>query len=591
MRQHSNPVVLFGKFLWNCLDTTRRVLANLFFLLIIIILVALFMRLPTQQEMPLKYNVLKLDLEGIIVEETRLNQALAQAYSDFSDTPKETLLRDIVHVIKQAKQDPNVKAMVLDLDKLARTSLTKLLVIGRALDDFKTANKPLYAYGDYFTQRHYLIASHADYIWLNSAGFVSIDGLGIYTSYYHSALEKAKVKPYIFRVGQYKSAVEPFMRDDMSPESKEAHSALLTDLWAIYQQKVAENRNMPAELLAPPAPQLVARLKQVDGDSTRYALDYGFVDALGSRGKIQDELKQKIMQATNGEEPAFIDFDRYLFKMGSSKKSLHAPSVAVITAEGEIRSGHQPAGVIGDVDINKLFESAIKDENIKAVVLRIDSPGGSAFASEQIRQKMLEVIEAGKPVVVSMGTMAASGGYWIAANAQKIFAEPSSLTGSIGVFSALFSVQETLSTFGIHNDGVGTTSYAAWDINRDLPQPLAEILQLSVEHSYQQFLNVVANGRAMLPNEVDYIAQGRVWSGQAALKIGLVDALGGFEEAIAQAAELASISDQFEVEYLRHQLQPHEQLLSALLTKMPLSLVTPLLKTATTRLRAAISNH
>ncbi len=563
MPHHSNRLLAFFSLLWRMITIIRQAFANLVFLLAVILFIGLYSFWNTKAVMP-EYQALTLDLDGMIVEETSIDSAFQRSYQEFRRLPKIILLRDIIRVIEHAKADEKVQALILDLDYLPATSLTKLMTIARALADFKTSGKPIYAIGDQYDQGSYLLAAHADQIFLNQAGFVLLHGLSVYPSYLHSALEKASVKPYIFRTGKYKSAVEPFIRDDMSPETKAADYAWLNDLWDHYREIIAEQRNLKMEWIAPKGPELLTRLKNVDGDAAQYALEYGFVDKLMTRQQMQNVITQEVTGSENTNNFKQISFDGYLHSMGPLINSKKPNTVAVVTAEGEIRDGYHPNGVIGDGNINELLQHVIDDKDIKALVFRIESPGGSAFAAEQIRQKLLEVQQAGKPVVVSMGSIAASGGYWIAADASKIFAEPTTLTGSIGVFSMFFSIQETLKKLGIYSDGIATTDYASIDNRRHLPKTIQDIFQISVDKTYQTFLEIVANGRVMLLDKVDQVAQGRVWSGKQAQANGLVDTLGGLEDAIAYAAKMTMIDEDYGVRYIRHQLTRQQQILMEL---------------------------
>lgn len=560
MRSH-NPIFNVFKLLWRLLNFTREVFWNILFFMLLIVFFSAYMRVSTEPKKA-DYNVLKLDLNGIIVEESRMDPVLQHSYRQLQRAPKTTLLRDIVRTIEYAREDDNVQALVLDLDDLPPTSLTKLLTIGRALHAFKDSGKAIYAIGDDYSQGNYLLASFADQIFMNHAGSVSIDGFGVYPTYYQGLFKKFSVKPYIFRAGQYKSAVEPFLRENMSPQTKEANKAWLNDLWNMYRTTVAENRNIAENDVAPNPEKLIARFKAVDGDFSAYATDFGFIDRILTRRQMGEVITQEVTGSDDVKELKPISFDRYLNTVvGTFKNTRNKNSVAVITAAGEIHSGYQPSGVIGSDDVSELLQQAMDDETVKAVVLRLDTPGGSATASEHIRRDIEAVKKAGKQVVVSMGSAAASGGYWIAADADKIIAEPTTLTGSIGVFSVFFSLEDVLKRYGIHRDGVGTTEYANVSIQSDLPKPVQELFQLSVDSLYQNFLDIVAQGRTMQLDAVDRIAQGRVWSGIDAQKIGLIDELGGLSEAIDIAAKLAGIQEDYGVQYIRHQLEAHEQLL------------------------------
>jgi len=525
---------------------TRNLVLNLFFISFIAIIV---IALQQQEDKPVVYAdnaALVLNLNGVLVDQPKLVDPFDQVIGELVESKSvvnEIAISDVVNVINNAKTDNSISALVLDLALLKPASLSKLTDISDALAAFKESNKPIYAYGDHFSQEQYFLASFADEILLNPAGGVLLQGYGSYSLYFKDAIDKLNLSSHVFRVGTYKSFVEPFTRSDMSAESKESKLNWLNQLWGTYTKVVAENRSIDANDVAPKADLFIERLQAVNGDIAQYALQQKLVDKLLTREEISRYLTKKL----NGESEQFeqIEFLDYLAMQPTPFQEQGFASedgVGIIFANGQILDGNQPVGAIGGKSLSKLLLQAKDDDKIKALVLRIDSPGGSAFASEQIRTAVLEVKAAGKPVIVSMGSVAASGGYWIASAADEIWAKPTTITGSIGIFGMFATTEKLLAKLGIYSDGVGTTDYTGLSVNRELPAHMAQIIQMTVENGYSNFLNVVAEGRDMTTQQVDKVAQGRVWTGSDAHRLGLVDNLGSLNDAIASAAAKAGVS-------------------------------------------------
>ncbi|WP_392339805.1 signal peptide peptidase SppA [Moritella marina] len=525
---------------------TRNLILNLFFVAFIAII---FIALQQQEDKPVVYAdnaALVLNLNGVLVDQPKLVDPFEQVIGELVESKSvvnEIAISDVVTVINNAKTDNSISALVLDLALLKPANLTKLTDISDALTAFKKSGKPIYAYGDHFSQEQYFLASFADEILLNPAGGVLLQGYGSYSLYFKDAIDKLNLSSHVFRVGTYKSFVEPFTRSGMSAESKEAKLNWLNQLWGTYTSIVANNRGINADDVAPKAELFITRLQSVNGDIAQYALQQKLVDQLLTREEISRYLTKKL----NGESEQFeqIEFLDYLAMQPTQFQEqgfASEPGVGIIFANGQILDGNQPAGAIGGKSLSKLLLQAKDDDKIKALVLRIDSPGGSAFASEQVRTAILEVKQAGKPVIVSMGSVAASGGYWIASAADEIWAKPTTITGSIGIFGMFATTEKLLAKMGIYSDGVGTTDYTGLSVNRELPAHMAQIIQMTVENGYSNFLNVVAEGRDMTTEQVDKIAQGRVWTGRDALRLGLVDNLGSLNEAIESAAVKADVS-------------------------------------------------
>jgi len=532
---------------FHVLNISRKIILNvLFFGLLFLFIGAIS---SDKNTVIVKENsVLMLNIKGDVVEQKHqidpmdafMSEALGQ-----QDQAPEVLLNDIVDVINAAASDNHISLMVLKLDQMNRSGITKMSIIAEAIEAFKKSGKQIIAIGENFTQDQYYLASYADEIWLDPNGWVILDGYGRYQMYYKSALDKLEISQHIFRVGTYKSAVEPYMRNDMSEAAKEANKLWLDDLWTHYKENVAMQRGFEITNFDENAEQLVKKLQSVHGDVGQYALDNEWVDQLKTRNEIELALKAMLNITDNKETYKSIGFKQYLSTISTPFPidSPNTDAIAVVVAKGTILNGTQKPGTIGGDSTAKLLKQARKNDNVKAVVLRVDSPGGSAFASEIIRQEVELLKKAGKPVVASMGTYAASGGYWISASADKIYAAPTTITGSIGIFGLFMTFEKALSKLGIHTDGVGTTDLAGFTPTRPLSPELSNIIQMNVNKGYQDFITLVSDNRNMTPEQVDNIAQGRVWSGAKAKELGLVDELGGLDAAIDEAALLAKLTN------------------------------------------------
>jgi protease-4 len=470
---------------------------------------------------------------------------LSEAMEQQDDKP-EVLLADIIDVIGKAKKDDRVEILVLQLQGLNKAGLTKLQDIAAALEDFKSSGKQIIALGDQFSQDQYYLASTANDIWLNPQGFMLLDGYGRYKMYFKSALEKLAINQHIFRVGTFKSAVEPFIRDDMSEAAKQANKLWLADLWMQYKEDVAGRRGFGVDNFDESIDSLVAKFSAADSSFAQYALKNNWVDQLKSRQEMRSELIELVGANKKGDSYNHIGYKDYIAATSSTieqstELALSSDKVAIIVAKGNILDGTQKPGTIGGDSTAKLLRKARNNDDVKAVVLRVDSPGGSAYASEIIRQEVELLKKAGKPVVASMGTYAASGGYWISAPADKIYAAPSTITGSIGIFGMMMTFEDSLSKMGIYTDGVGTTDIAGFGPTQALTPGMASLFQLSINRGYQEFIQLVATNRDMTLDEVDAVAQGRVWSGKKAKELGLVDELGNLTDAVVAAATLAKL--------------------------------------------------
>ena len=546
MKENKSMVarITFGFF--SLLNTSRKIIINLVFFTVLLILI-LTLTGGEETIVVKPGSALVLNITGDVVEQKHeidpidafVSEALEQP-----DTAPEVLLADIISVIKHAETDNNISMIVLDLKNMSGAGITKLSDIAQAVSQFKSSGKKVIAVGEQYSQNQYYLASFADEVWLNPKGWMLLDGYGRYQLYFKSALDKLSISQHVFRVGTYKSAVEPYIRDDMSDAAKEANQLWLTDLWQQYKFDVAQQRNFDVSNFDEDVDVLVAKLKAANGNIAEYALANNWVDALKTREQINNELISMI--GSDGEQSykkvAFNDYLRVI-NPPFTAPIFNGDKVAVVVAKGTILDGEQKPGTIGGASTAALLRKARMNEEVKAVVLRVDSPGGSAYASEVIRQEVELLKAAGKPVVASMGTYAASGGYWISAPADMIYASPTTITGSIGIFGFFMTFENTLSKLGIYTDGVGTTDIAGFGLTQELTPGMASIVQLNIERGYRDFIELVARNRNMSAAEVDAIAQGRVWSGKKAMELGLVDALGNIDNAIEAAAELAGLQD------------------------------------------------
>lgn len=549
--------------LWTVLNFSRKLFFNVIFLAIF---GGLVVAIVSQDDDPLTVNAdsaLFLTLNGkLVIEKESIDpfeQFLQESLGSEPENP-EVLVRDVVKVLENAQKDRRIKALVLDLQGLTGGGLDKLRTIATAIDQFKTSEKPVYAIGDYFSQEQYYLAAHADQIYLNPMGGLMFEGYSRYGMYFKDMLDKLKVTTHIFRVGTYKSAVEPIMRNDMSDEAKEAEKQWLNGYWAQYKKDVAQARGIDESNFDETLQGLLDKFEAAGGDFAQYALDNKWVDALKTREEVRAELTALVGEDDNPYGVNYTSFNTYLKVVNPPMPFVdhNMDRVAIVVAKGTILDGNQKAGTIGGDSTARLLRKARMDDNVKAVVLQIDSPGGSAFASEVIRQEIIELQRAGKPVVASMSTYAASGGYWIAASTDRIIASPSTITGSIGVFGMFMTYENSLDYLGIHSDGVGSTELTGFSVVRPLAPEFGEILQRNVENTYGNFLSMVSSARGMTVEEVDSVAQGRVWLGSDALELGLVDQLGTLDDAIVAAAELSEL-DKYDTYYVQRTLTAQEQ--------------------------------
>ncbi|HCH0947858.1 TPA: signal peptide peptidase SppA [Vibrio parahaemolyticus] len=562
---------LIFKGIWKSITFIRLALANLIFLLMIAVFYFAFTYTGEGRPVIEKESALVMNLSGPIVEQRRYVNPMDSVAGSLlgNEMPKENVLFDIVDTIRYAKDDAKVSGLVLALRDLPETNLTKLRYIAKALNEFKASGKPVYAVGDFYNQSQYYLASYADKVYMSPDGGVLIKGYSAYSMYYKTLLEKLDVSTHVFRVGTYKSAIEPFIRDDMSDAAKESATRWVTQLWSAFVDDVTTNRNINAKVLNPTMEELLTEMKSVDGDLAQLAVKMGLVDELATRQDIRT-LFAKEFGSDGKDSYNAISYYDYLATIRPDY-TLANHDIAVVVASGAIMDGQQPRGTVGGDTVASLLRQARNDEKVKAVVLRVDSPGGSAFASEVIRNEVEALKKAGKPVVVSMSSLAASGGYWISMSADKIVAQPTTLTGSIGIFSVITTFEKGFSKLGINTDGVGTSPFSGDGITTGLSEGASQAFQLGIEHGYKRFISLVGSNRDMTVEEVDKVAQGRVWTGQDALSFGLVDQMGDFDDAVELAAKLANVTD-YGIYWVEEPLSPTELFLQEFMNQVKVSL-------------------
>jgi len=552
--------------LWTAVDGFRKILHLLILLIIFSVVVGALS--STAPSIPGK-AALVIRPVGNLVEQLEgdpYDRALAEV---LGDEDPQTLVQDVVDGLAFAKEDARILAVVLDLSAMPGGGLSKLQRVGDAIDDFRSSGKPVIATADFYGQGSYYLASRADEIYLHPDGLVLLRGFGIFPTYFKEAIDKLRMDWNVFRVGTHKAAVEPYTRNDMSDEARASYTNLLDQLWNQYLQDIQIAREMDDNAVENVLSNLVEYTRENSGDLAALALDIGLVDSLATREEVRDRIVA--VTGKNGDDDAgypAAGLDEYVDQMrmldgGKATKE----NVAIVVAAGEILNGSQPPGTIGGDSTADLLRKARKDVTVKAVVLRVDSPGGSAFASEVIRNEIEAIKAAGKPVVVSMGSLAASGGYWISMAADRIFATPYTLTGSIGIFGMFPTYQRSMDALGISSDGVGSTFWASqFRSDREMSEDAKTMFQMLINKGYDDFISKVSMHRGMEKSVVDSIAQGQVWTGQDALANGLIDEIGNVNAAIDAAAALAELDpDRFGRKYIEEDLTPGEQMVMDLL--------------------------
>lgn len=454
-----------------------------------------------------------------------------------------TVVRELISMLHRAATDQRIDMVFMKLGGLGAAQPGQLQDLAHAIKRFRRSGKPVVAWSPSYNQAQYYLASFADTIYMDPLGRVFLTGYGVYRNYYAKALDKLDIRIHVFRVGKYKSYVEPFIRNSMSPAARAANMAWLTSLWSHYKTQVGKARGLPPHAIKQYIRHYADRLASTGGSAAQLALEAGLVDRVARYSEVKAALRRKVGGNPRTGGFRHIGGQAYLAATQAAHTQAQAAhQIALVVVEGPIVTGESVGGTAGSKTISRLIAGARRDDSVEAMVLRINSPGGSIMASELIRRQVERMREAGKPVVVSMSGVAASGGYWIAMNANEIWAEPTTLTGSIGVFAMIPTIGTALENLGISSDGVGTTHLSgALRIDSPLSPAAKTMMQAMIEHAYELFISKVARARGMSVKAVNEIARGRVWSGADAARIGLVDHLGGFRDAVAAAAQLAGL--------------------------------------------------
>ena len=560
------PIARFFIGLWDAMNFTRRLVFNLlFFGLLLVVLVAIGS--GNKVSPLLDRTTLVIAPEGKLVEQYSTDpasRAFARMVGDKSGG--EVQLRDLLRALDAARDDKRIERVLLRTDRMGFSGYASIREVAAAIARLRESGKQVVAFGENFDQSQYLLAAQANEVYLDPMGGILMEGLGRYHQFYREGLQdKLGVDVHVFKVGEYKSAVEPYILDAASPEAKEADLFWMNDVWQRYLADVGKARKIAPAQLAADIDALPQGIEAAQGDLGEYAKSHKLVDGLKTQEQVEDLMAERGV-ADSDADGGFrnIDLDDYLRRVDETLSPVdERPQVAVVVAEGEISGGNQPPGRIGGESTAELLRAARDDDKVKAVVLRVDSPGGEVFASEQIRREVVGLKDAGKPVVVSMGDLAASGGYWISMDADRIYADPSTITGSIGIFGMIPTIPRTLEKIGVHTDGVGTTKFAgAFDITRPLDPAVGQVIQSVIDKGYRDFTGRVAQARHKPVAEIDAVARGRVWSGAQGKERGLVDDFGGLEDAIADAAQRAKLGkpDAYRVNYIEKQATPFDQI-------------------------------
>lgn len=567
----SKPNSMIGRFfyrIWKTVDVAGRFFIGLIAITLFVLLVRSCVSGPDLPKIN-EGSALILNPAGVLVEQEKYVDPIKEIVAGSKGAEdSETSMYDLLDAIEYAKEDDDISVLVIQTNNLmgAYGGISKYQDLRDAIADFKTSGKKVIAVGDGYSQGQYYLASAADEVYMNPKGGLMFEGMARTGTYFKSALDKLGVNVHVFRVGTFKSAVEPFIRDDMSEAAKEANIEWLGDLWQQMQNDIAGSRDMEVAEFDNFIENYLEIIKENNGDGAQAAVEHGFVDKLMTRGEFREHMINTVGFNDKKDSYQAIGFSKYL---KARRPLIDMPSgkdkVAVIVAKGEIVDGNRKEGIIGGDSTARLIRKARLDDSVKAIVMRVDSPGGSAFASEVIRSELALAQKEGKIVVSSMAGMAASGGYWISATSDEIWAHPTTITGSIGIFGMVPTFEEPLDKLGIHRDGVGTTKWSrSFDVMSGISDDLKAVIQVNIEKGYDDFLSLVAEGRDMTKQEVDNIAQGRVWSGEDAHRLGLVDKLGDLDDAVDSAAKLANISD-YEVRFIMRELDPTEQMIREIL--------------------------
>jgi protease-4 len=539
-------------------------LNSIFLMMVVFIIISIFSSIFSNNLIDPEGKALVINPSGPIVEQISGPSDPFQTLLTGQQS-SELYVGDLLEVLEAASNDERIKDLVLRLDNISGTGQAVLYDVGLALKNIKESGKRIIAIGDDYSESGFYLASFADEIIMNPEGWILLDGFDRSKMYYKSFLDKLKISANVIRVGTFKSAVEPYLRDDMSDAAKEANLAYLDVLWSSWVNVVSVNRSLTPEsiqYLVDNADELVKKSKKGTAEAF---LNYGMIDKLLTRTEQREYMVQLFGESETEEPFNKISGGSYYQVLQDEKKAKTSENkIAVVVARGTIMDGDQPPGTIGGDSTSRLIKNAYEDEAVKAIVLRVDSGGGGVFASEVIRQELLKAQEKGIKVIASMGNVAASGGYWISTNADEIWASHNTITGSIGIFGLLPTVDKSLENIGINTDGVSTGKLdASGDPTKGLSPMFKNIIQAEIEHGYNKFITLVSESRGIDKKQVDNIAQGRVWAGETALELGLVDQLGNIKDAINRAAELAEI-DSYETYYPSEALDWKQRLLSSI---------------------------
>lgn len=549
------------KGLWHGLDLTRKIILNLIFFGILFWVIAIAANSGNKVTVE-KGVALILKPNGYIVEQLTYVDPIDEAMQEATgnENAPETSLYDLIDAINNAKDDNRITTLVISTKYMWGAGVTKLQDLSAAIEDFKTSGKKVIAFDDNYSQAQFYLASTADEIYMNPQGGVFLTGFSRVGTFFKSFLDLLEINMHVFKVGKFKSAVEPFIRDSMSDEAKQANKAWLADLWIEFTQDIAKNRSITPDDIAAYIDHYRESLIEYSGNSAKLAIDKGFVNQLMTRIQFREHMIDLVGEDSETKSFKQISHKSYLKAIRGLVPYVNPKTqkIAVITTKGTILDGEHKEGSIGGDTVSRLIRKTRQNDKVKAIVLRVDSGGGSAFASEVIREELVKAQENGIKVVVSMGDVAASGGYWISATADEIWAKPATITGSIGIFGMLPTFEKPMNKYGIFRDGVGTTKYAnPVDTGLPLSQDVKDIIQTGIDSGYEKFLALVGKGRNMSRDQVDAIAQGRVWSGKQAKELGLVDNLGSLNDAIKSAAKLVGL-DKYDTLFVKRKLSEKE---------------------------------
>jgi protease-4 len=572
-KANHGPVANFLILIWDGMNFTRRLILNILFFGLIALLLITFVIGMFSGPQTVSYDkrtTLVIAPEGELVEQYTVDPTTRAFAEALGEPTQQVQLRDLLRVIDAAKDDKKIERILLRVDRLQPSGYASLREVAEALTRFRASGKQIVAFGETFSQTQYLLAAQANEVYLDPMGAMVLEGVGRYRQYYREGLQdKLGVDVHLFKVGEYKSAAEPYVLDAASPEAKEADLFWMSDIWQRLLGDIAKVRKLKTEDLVASLETMPNDIIAAQGDLAKYALQRKLVDGLKTEEEVEDLIAKRSGAEDSEEGFPSIGFGGYLMHLNSQLPIFgDQGDIAVVVAEGEIVPGEQPPGMIGGETAAALLRDVRDDESVKAVVLRVNSPGGDVFASEQIRREVEALKKEGKPVVVSMGDVAASGGYWISMNADRIYADPSTITGSIGIFGMVPTFPRALEKIGVHTDGVSTTPLAGFSLGRALPDDFKTIIQSVIEKGYRDFTGRVSKARKQSVEAVDAVARGRVWTGAQAKERKLIDEFGGLQTAIEDAAKRAKLGKKgdYRVRYIEEEAKPLARLISNFVT-------------------------